>query len=865
MEVNRAPHAEAKTENMEDKEGKAGKGGGKDKTPTTTGRRSKTPKKRRGSREKDKKTNQEDMSNAEHSRKKSEETQDKQNQEKEDIPTQPSTPQRKNSLLNTVTNTAKAMIGIPSKEEQQSMTIEVKKEKIDDNYAYATPTRTTLRQTNLHGEIIDMTVTPTPQKRKKQELNKNSSKPSTGNEKKKTKPVHVITPKRMIMDRENNKNKDENKTTQEENGKVSPTREQQNQAINNKPHTKTISTPTNSNKKNESETKKYDQTEAHQHTNKSNKTNTQKKKDQSTNEQNPTKTPVINPYKPMQPKTPIQGTNKVSTNDVPISYAAALSSPQTKIITHSKQRSTYNHRYDISWINEDVIENDEQEVAQLSTVLRNIIKRAQKVDRKAMINTWSDQKNMPTIVNEIDIPATPSELRAYLSHQMKDKKVTKGKNTSWRINLTYSIEPEIFIRYWEQSRAEYTDVPFVYLKSTPMQAERYYCCGTLINSSEKQETKYLERELKEELQLPISLAFRTAPLDRATNEELWTAAMKKKIHGKKYIYQYAPLSLNIYTDTAEHARNVAKYMMDNYGSQQEGQYPRMPDGSRMRFIPASRFLDMAGRETAKKIFANQINFNTEQVILNLPIKDIYKRFEDHDNMTMMELLLDLKSPEHNEEPYFRHIVRKWTKDPKKYVYQVSVHGQMEKAAIELLETLEFVLDARYGSDVADQVYKKRDNDNDTLTTTTKGDKSTIKTTLSIDTSDRYMNGSARFIIEGMEALAREKEETQATLQEKRMQEDEHRSMAVASVGTNKTNETVYTLPGTSTNHTQSSTTYTYTSEQGAETSTPPPTQTPRADNEGWKIKGGLQAEARLRMDIDERKAPDPGDPREKQL
>ena len=235
----------------------------------------------------------------------------------------------------------------------------------------------------------------------------------------------------------------------------------------------------------------------------------------------------------------------------------------------------------MSWIIEDVIESDENEVTQLSTVLQNILKRAQKVDRKAMINTWSDQKNMRTIVKELNIPATPSELRAYISHPIKGKKLIKGKNTAWRINMTYSIEPELFIRYWEQSRAEYNDVPFIYLKSTPMQAERYYCCGTLINSSERQETKYLESELQEELQLPISLAFRTAPLDRATNEELWTAAMKKKVHSKKYIYKYAPLSLNSYTDTAEHARNVAKYMMEKYGSQQEGQYPRLPDGSRM--------------------------------------------------------------------------------------------------------------------------------------------------------------------------------------------------------------------------------------------------------------------------------------------
>ena len=80
------------------------------------------------------------------------------------------------------------------------------------------------------------------------------------------------------------------------------------------------------------------------------------------------------------------------------------------------------------------------------------------------------------------------------------------------------------------------------------------------------------------------------------------------------------MALNVYTKTPDDARAVANQLLQKYGKQtKEGQYPRMPDGSRMRFIPANRFLDMARKAIAKSLFENQINFNVSHIRLPLPL------------------------------------------------------------------------------------------------------------------------------------------------------------------------------------------------------------------------------------------------------
>jgi len=67
-------------------------------------------------------------------------------------------------------------------------------------------------------------------------------------------------------------------------------------------------------------------------------------------------------------------------------YAEAVNSPQAKLKTQEKRRGKYSHRYEISWINNEEIKTEEQETEHMVQTLRDVLRRAKKVDRKAMIN-----------------------------------------------------------------------------------------------------------------------------------------------------------------------------------------------------------------------------------------------------------------------------------------------------------------------------------------------------------------------------------------------------------------------------------------------------------------------------------------------
>ena len=665
--------------------------------------------------------------------------------------------------------------------------IKIKKEKAEEepkyNGTYKTPNKSTPKQKTLEQIFVDLTKTPSKRKQSDQENHPDI---------KKTKPRSPET--------------------------------QQNEPTETKENTETSPNETNA-------------------------TKTDRQKETSPNKKNPTtpnpKATIENPYSNckttsgnMSTPNPYQSTPTSSNREAPISYAQATSS-QTKLRTHTKQRGKYNCRFEITFIITEEIQTEEQQLEQMRATLVSLLKRAKKVDRKSMINTWQEASSMRTIEKEQDIPFTPNDFKKYLNHAYTNKKINKGKNTNWRINIAMSIPTKLFVHYWEQSKHDFREINYVALKITPLQTKKYFTCGTFLNSSDGQITTQLEEGLSNEMKINVGCSFRSAPLDKRSSEEMWRHAydMQKKGQGK--VYKQAPLALNLYTETSGQARQVAKYMLDKYGRQdKDGQYPRLPDGSRMRFLPASRYLDMPGATTAKNLMKNQIRFNNDQIRLLLNIQDPEKRFAQHDNKTIGEMILDLKSPEMQNEPYFRHIVHKWTKDPSQQKYQVSIHGQMANTSTKMLYNLHNLLKEEYSQEVANEISTIDEEVQEAHVEASLA----ATSTLSLDTSDRYANGSATFIIEGMEAL--NVENNKPTLAEQKDQENDNYTMAVASEGTNRSQETSRTMDEVSKNN--STTTEARDSTAG-----------------NWTRVGTADAENQFRKTVAEKSNPEP-DPGEDQ-
>ena len=400
---------------------------------------------------------------------------------------------------------------------------------------------------------------------------------------------------------------------------------------------------------------------------------------------------------------------------------------------------------------------------------------------------------MRTIEKVEDLPFTPNDMKTYLNHPYKDREIRK-KNNGWRVNLSFSIPYDLFLHYWEQSKREYTDVPFITLRDAPIQHERYYNSGTLLNSSDGQLTEQLCEKLTEEMGIEINCSFRPAPLDKESADGFWKKAYEQANVGRRNLFRFAPMALNVYTKTPDDARAVANQLLQKYGKQtKEGQYPRMPDGSRMRFIPANRFLDMAGKATAKSLFENQINFNVNHIRLPLPLRSVDKKYEEHGGKSIMELLLDMKCEKKENEPYFRHVTNMWTRQFHEKKWMVSVHKEMLYEAQLMLSKLKKEMADRYGEKVAEEVIEHDDGEGSTIS---RGTSQYTASTLTLDTNDRYLNGPARFIIEGMETLS-----TTATtsLAAQRAKEVDNYTIELDTTGTNNSMESMATMKETQKN------------------------------------------------------------------
>ena len=742
------------------------------------------------------------------------------------------------SLRQTATSIAKSMLGLSAIEPDKVTDIKIKKEILDNDPRY------TAERERMEDDDDEVRVVTTPFKRKKGATGTPVQQIPESDKKKKRQSQLNFTPINQNAE-----------ATKEARKKETETKEK---AKDTKRQTENETNPTH---KNDQTTNNRSSEESRQQTNSETKpikepTNTNKSEAETTNnnedkEEDGVKLPpVIQRETQDQIKNPY--TKEAENQTTPkrtVSYAKAVNGAQYKLQTHEKKRGKYNRRFEISFSIDEKEITEAKEVQNLRETLTAILKRAQKVDKNAMINTWQESRQMRTIKQIEDIPFTPADMKQYLNHPFDDRRIRR-KNNGWRINIALSIPHETFIHFWELSRHEHREIAYVSIKDAPIQSERHYYVGSFLNSSEGQISNLLTAKLQEEIQVPISLAYRSAPLDKKSQDRFWRDAYNKNNQGEGPIWQFAPLALTVYSDTAENSRTAAKSMMEKYGAQdEEGQYPRMPDGTRMRFIPAARFLDMAGKATAEKLFANQIKFNVQQIKLALPMTRIHQKHEAHGNKTTMELLLDMKCEEKGNEPYFRHLTKRWTRDIDKRRYWVSVHKEMYEQALAIMTNLKEELYNRYGEEVSDLVEEPKATQQ-TGTPKKIETKSTIKSTtsestLTINTNDRYLNGHARFIIEGMEKL--NTNEKEPTLAERRVQENNNWEMEVASKGTDNTMESI--VPRRNAEPPDPS------QEDNSDT---PQTQPRSMTHDSWTRVGDEEDEKRLHQHIRQNTPPKPG-------
>ena len=435
------------------------------------------------------------------------------------------------------------------------------------------------------------------------------------------------------------------------------------------------------------------------------------------------------------------------TNGAKPTYASAS---QTMIKTHTQIKHQHNMFAEITF---DVDRNCQDIPPPITNaivreVIINVLKRGKHVDHQVAINPYYKGTNLPSIRKPEDVPVSTLALKAYIPHQyQRITRLRQGKNKGFRMNLTFTIPTPEFIHLWEQSKQELSRVPFIQLKKTPMQdSETYHTIGYFINSSEKQCMEQTREALAKEANTKIGLDFRQAAMDKNTLDTFWKDAKQKAGGNTREMFKRAPMVMQAYAETKNKAREAAAKFYASYGRQINGNYPRMPDGSRMKFVPAAHFIDMKSRKTARDLMNRQIWSQSNTVYAPIPITNPYQRFESQGNKTMNELLLDLQCETKDEEPYFRHINKKWTREYDPHKYEVAIHSKMYTEAAGILRNLREVLTKTYGKEVADAIGNMNEEEEDELGSTH------TMSVITLDTEDRYINGKGRFIFEGLEQI-----------------------------------------------------------------------------------------------------------------
>ena len=494
---------------------------------------------------------------------------------------------------------------------------------------------------------------------------------------------------------------------------------------------------------------------------------------------------ILNPYK---------------TAHTPVTYASVTKSPQKKLKTHQKIKEAHDAFYEITFYADELSNNPSmiEVTAVLKAQIKSILLRAREVDLNAKINTWDDKLDLPTLVKSADIPDSPAHLQEYLVPPRRGKTMEKGRNSNWKIRITTHIPREEFVHHWSLSKRDFTRTKYVPLRSAPLQAQTYYAAGFFLNSSDGQLTETLEKKLGEELGHRIGIAYKPAALHKRAADEFWKKAKLARNQAPEYekaraYFKNAPMVMQVYTETRMQAKSTAYKLNEKYGStEQDGMYPRMPDGTRMRFVAAHVYVDMIGRATAATLFKQQMFFQKFEVTAQIPIRDPNQQFPSQGNKTMHELVMDLQDAESNNEPYFRNMKRKFHWNYKTQEWETQIHGGMYPRTAQILRRFKEYMTEQYGEEVGDAILDGTQEE----IPLEAGSQGATTTGISIATDDRYLNGEAKFLIVGMENVQAHNGEATQTPEDVRRGEGDENTINIRSTTSGMTGHTGHTVQST---------------------------------------------------------------------
>ena len=222
----------------------------------------------------------------------------------------------------------------------------------------------------------------------------------------------------------------------------------------------------------------------------------------------------------------------------------------------------------------------------------------------------------------------------------------------------------------------------------------------------------------------------------------------------------APSALTVFVSKLDDTFEMRRKFINKYGVDDEGNWPKMPDGSRMMFVPILQgyINDDDIKNQLYEQLALQALTKSGEIKMNLNLVDIKEKKSYLNNKSMEQIVHELHSKDNDQIPIFKHITKKWSRNVYQEDYEIAIDPKLEIEATNTLKNLKkYLLDnfpgevRRHFSDYQGAQYANG--------LTQNGNYTSQKANIDDDTKDfilkmNHNNKYSKCLIEGIELVDR---------------------------------------------------------------------------------------------------------------
>ena len=349
----------------------------------------------------------------------------------------------------------------------------------------------------------------------------------------------------------------------------------------------------------------------------------------------------------------------------------------SKKVTTTKKAQPQEQRYirvRMQFMGEGAKEVTYQE--QLRKVIYKTMNCVKEIDPSASLLPWSDKNTMKSINgNEVKL-LTKSILEKYIDISTKlVNKFTHGK-IYYRngLRIKTNLDVSTFVDIWSNKKYNVdNESPFKKWKSIkPAEMQRYeegHAIGYFVGSVDRGDYSTIDKALREEFGNSVEASFQLID-QKGVSQKIWQHARERaekryeNIYSKEHKrekFKYSPSGLVVYVGVKDQVKMIRRKICQKYGSIKNNQWPKMQDGSRMRFMPI-----IQGTIQNKKVYDNMYNHLLTQSVsktydsrLDLNLWDIHDPKPYFDDQSLEQVIHEMESENKPGIPLFKHITKKW--------------------------------------------------------------------------------------------------------------------------------------------------------------------------------------------------------------